>query len=695
MPKLASVPLLLAVSVGALRAPQKTNSKKPVAVSTSGADKKAALLSVTPVEKVITLLGNLQNQISEEGAKEAAEYDKFACFCKNQAGFKTAAIERSNEKIEELKAKIEKLDADMAELTGEITTLGTEIDDLAKEITTETEARAAENEKYTAEAKEMEESIDAIKRAIEALKASKGAMKGAKLDFAQLQHVVEGKLSPKQKTMLAALMGKQDPAAYSYSSNEIIATLQDLHNTFRANKKELDETEFAAMDASSKKTLGMANEKKFKEKAKAQKEAIVGGMTEDKATAEEDQAAEEKAVEADEAFQAELTTQCENKASEFDQRSKARAGELTAMAEAVEILKSGVASNWGANKRLAGAASFLQVHADGSEVKRTEAVKRAMDSIDAAAKKTGSPMLSALAAKVLLKDDHFVKVRGIIKDLVARLEADAEAEATQKSFCDKEMGKAVTSRDEQALAIEEQTTTISEKTAEIAKLTEEIAVLSQEIADLNKALVEATELRNAEKANNEKTIADAGAGKEAVDKAIEVLKTFYGGAAAAFLQRYTPPKADREGLTVGDRAPEMSYSGEYKGKGGESGGVMGLLEVISSDFERTVTTTTEAEATAVEEHTKFETETNESIEAKKGEKEEKASAKTSAEEAITTAKDALTDAERLHKGALAELSKLKAMCVDAEESYAERVAKRKQEIAALREALTILEDWNK
>eukprot|EP00929_Paragymnodinium_shiwhaense_P118413 TRINITY_DN90334_c0_g1_i1.p1 TRINITY_DN90334_c0_g1~~TRINITY_DN90334_c0_g1_i1.p1 ORF type:complete len:723 (-),score=321.66 TRINITY_DN90334_c0_g1_i1:114-2198(-) len=694
MPQFAKVPLLLAATAGALRAPSKP-AKAPVAANQA---KATALLSVTPVEKVITLLGQLQEQVSEGGAKEAAEYDKFACFCKNQADFKTHAIERSNEEVEKLKAKIEKLDADLAALNSEITELGTKIDTLTTDITTETEARTEQHEKYAKDAKEMEESIDAVERAIQALKASKAELKGAKVDFAQLQHIINGNVPAKQQSLIAALLGnKQSPASYEFSSNDIIATLKDLHSTFKANKKELDEAEFASMDASNKKTLGMTNQKKFAEKAKAQKEAIVGAMTEDKAEAEADKTAEENAAAADEEFKAELTTQCEQRATEFDQRSKARASELTALAEAMESLKTGVASNWGANRKLASAASLLQVGSDSNDAKQLDAVKRAMESLNLAASKSGSPTLSALAAKVLLKEDHFVKVRGIIKDLVARLEAAAEEEATQKSFCDKEMKKAVTMRDEQQLAVEEEATTISEKTAEVAKLKEEIATLAKEIAELNKALNEATELRSGEKATNEQTIADAGAGKEAVDKAMETLKTFYGGAAAAFLQsdKYVPPKSDREGKTVSDRAPKMSYSGEYKGRTSESGGIIGLLEVISADFERTKTTVTDEEAAAVEAFTKFETETKESIDAKKTEKEGKEGDVTSAEEAITTAQDALVDAKRLHKGALEELTKLKAMCVDAEESYEQRVAKREREIDSLKEALQILEDWNK
>merc|ERR1719450_378624 len=102
--------------------------------------------------------------------------------------------------------------------------------------------------------------------------------------------------------------------------------------------------------------------------------------------------------------------------------------------------------------------------------------------------------------------DHFVKVRGLIKDLIAKLEADAESEASQKAFCDENMEKATTDRDEAIGEVETQTANIDEAKAKIAQLTEEIEILGTEIADLRKGLFEATELRAAEKADNTKTI---------------------------------------------------------------------------------------------------------------------------------------------------------------------------------------------
>merc|ERR1719191_2343011 len=118
----------------------------------------------------------------------------------------------------------------------------------------------------------------------------------------------------------------------------------------------------------------------------------------------------------------------------------------------------------------------------------------------------------------------------MIKDLVAKLEADAAAEADQKAWCDEEMEKSTSKRDENIGAIEGDLAAKSTAEAKIAKLEEEIATLMSEVAELTKALNEATELRGQEKAENTKTTADATAGLAGVTKAMKILKDFYDNA---------------------------------------------------------------------------------------------------------------------------------------------------------------------
>merc|ERR1719169_211333 len=114
------------------------------------------------------------------------------------------------------------------------------------------------------------------------------------------------------------------------------------------------------------------------------------------------------------------------------------------------------------------------------------------------AKALKSDSLSALMIR--MKEDHFVKGRGMIKDMIAKLEADAAAEGDQKAWCDSEMEKATSARDENIGASEGDLAEKTSAEAKIAKLEEEIQTLLQEIAELNKALNEATQLRNKENA---------------------------------------------------------------------------------------------------------------------------------------------------------------------------------------------------
>merc|ERR1719458_615578 len=152
---------------------------------------------------------------------------------------------------------------------------------------------------------------------------------------------------------------------------------------------------------------------------------------------------------------------------------------------------------------------------------QTELVHRTLRHLDGRAAKLQSSTLSGLAAKIALEEDHFVKVRGLIKDIIAMLKKQAEAEASQKSFCDKEMAKALSNRDGEKLKMEESGATIAKKTAEKEKLSKDIADISKEIAALAKALNEATELRSEEKKENAQTVEDSKAGKKAVDQAMK------------------------------------------------------------------------------------------------------------------------------------------------------------------------------
>merc|ERR1719189_3139185 len=102
----------------------------------------------------------------------------------------------------------------------------------------------------------------------------------------------------------------------------------------------------------------------------------------------------------------------------------------------------------------------------------------------------------------------------------------------------------------------------------------------------------ATTIREDEKTTNAETIADSQAAQTAVAQALTVLKEFYekAGEATALVQQSEEPEI---------------FDSPYKGMGAESGGVVGMLEVIESDFARLEADTKAAEATAQKEYDTF------------------------------------------------------------------------------------------
>merc|ERR1719191_2331122 len=275
----------------------------------------------------------------------------------------------------------------------------------------------------------------------------------------------------------------------------------------------------------------------------------------------------------------------------------------------------------------------------------------------------------------------------MIKDMIAKLEADAAAEGDQKAWCDSEMEKSTSKRDENIGAMEGDLASKSSAEAKIAKLEEEIATLMSEVAELRKALNEATELRGQEKAENTKTLADANAGLAGVTKAMKILKDFYDSA----LIQYKPPKGDASGMTVGDLAPD-SFSGDFSGNQDAAVGIIGQLDVIKSDFEGTIDATKTAEDDAESEFDSYKSDTEADISSKEGDIKTKEGEVASTKGDLADYTDDLKTHSTLKAEALKELAKLEPACVDTGSDYAEKVARREQEIESLKNAYVIFDE---
>merc|ERR1719502_612594 len=206
---------------------------------------------------------------------------------------------------------------------------------------------------------------------------------------------------------------------------------------------------------------------------------------------------------------------------------------------------------------------------------------------------------------------------------------EANEEAEHKGWCDTELSTNEQTRKEKTAAVETLHAEIDELSASSAKLTQDITDLTAEIAESDKAVAEATAIREKEHATNEETVSDAQEAQTAVAQAVSVLKEFYEKAAEAtsFVQQQP-------------EAPEI-FDAPYTGMQSEHGGVVGMLEVIQSDFARLETDTKAGEAESQKEFDDFSSESAVNRAQMSKDIEHKTNKKTNDESALTRAKEDL------------------------------------------------------
>jgi len=322
---------------------------------------------------------------------------------------------------------------------------------------------------------------------------------------------------------------------------------------------------------------------------------------------------------------------------------------------------------------------------------RQVAVEKLISFLKKAGARTGSTILTNAAMHAKMSEDHFVKVRALIKDLLVKLEADRKSEMTSKTFCDSSMSKAVSDRDTAKANIEMANAKITTFTANQVSLEDDIRTLQSDIADLKKGVLESTELQAEDQAALKAVENMSEEAIESVKMALNLLQKFY---SKAFLQtdKYVPAGADRHGNNLESSAPKV-FENKYHASQQESKGIMGILNVILSDFERIEKKSVADEENSEAAFEKLKDPLMADISLKEKEIKKKDGEVSDVKSDIIDQQQALADGQDLLESGQGALESLHAMCVAGEETWEERKKKREDEIEALKDAMGILESW--
>jgi len=574
--------------------------------------------SSSPVDEVVTLLGELKTNIEADGVTEQTSYDKFACWCEDSLAKKAEDITTSKNSIEELRTRIVKLGGELGSHRAEITQLGKDIAQNKESQKEATEIREKESEAYEAEKSESEQCIGALEAAVGVLKGA-GTKPGflATIEQAQLLSVVAGvrgllhvpsvEKSVSANDMQVVREFVDDPSTfvsgkpvsavqvaskhknpygdYAPRSTQIQGILKEMYGSFakdleRANveeaKKQKGFEELMVTKRQELATLELTLQTHKSDKATKGKELADGKVELQDTLAQ---------LDADEAFFTDTKQSCSGKAQEWAQRTRMRTEELVGINQAVAILSSDEAkatfanatSNNGTN-----ATGFMQLE---SEVAPSQGRTRAYSELKQLAGRYSNLEIAKLAVRVKT-GGHFDQIMVMIDNMIVRCREEGKQDIEERDWCEAQQGK--------------NTNDIADLNRDITKAGNDVTRMQGEVTDLDGKLTTIEGDINTTK-QDQTDLQSMRVGEQAAfaqgvkddTKAIELLET-----AIRHLARHYNAFVQLDNSTDPDTPPEVAWRGGYNKREGEGKGVVAILTLIKENLEKEINVARQADAEA-------------------------------------------------------------------------------------------------
>merc|ERR1719262_1229177 len=394
--------------------------------------------------------------------------------------------------MEELSATITDTSAGIESAAAKIEDLSTKISDTESELSTATALRKKENEEFVKKEKELLETTRELEGASGAIKKSLSfvQLRGGKVGqserealnalVAGLGQLVEASfVKPEQRRHIQSFLEQRADAEESFEarartldSNAIVDTLTEMTDEAEESLTTTRKREAEAAQSFALLKQSLAGETKGMKEELGESTQFKASSAEKLAQAQEDLATTTKAFEEDTAYLKDLKRDCQTRAREFEVTVKDNKAELTALGKAKAILL----------KKFALVQTSAKVHALAkARVHDEDPKSRALRSIEQLGRKLHSTAWVSLAYRAA--SDPFGKVRSMVEDMIAKLLQEAAEEATQKAFCDTEIGESNASKDEKQGKLDKVNARLEKAASTVATLTDEVSVLSKEVAD--------------------------------------------------------------------------------------------------------------------------------------------------------------------------------------------------------------------
>jgi hypothetical protein len=634
----------------------------------------ATASSNSSVKKVIDLLDGMKGKVESELESGKAEAEEYSDWCIKTITETEADVKYGSEKVEELAAAAEKGDSLSAAKAAEAEELAAAIGKAQSAQKKADAERKEQNKAFLAEEAELVEADTMLGKAHGVLKR---ALSFAQTDGSQSPEVEKTEevvaalgaiidsawVSQQDSSHIRSFLQEGQPQAqvsnYQSKSGGILDAIQGMQDKNAEVLSKLREKEMKGRHAFEMVMQDLKNKEESKgDQMSAAKEAGAKAAAEAKEAASKGADAEETLA-ADKTELAETKSGCESYAKEWSSREAEGTEEISVIGQAVDILSG----KFGRNDAEADAAApaFLQVSDKEMEYNKRSQVAGLLRRLSRKFNQYGLVQLAQAA-----NEDPFVKVRGMITDMIAKLEEEARKEASKEAKCKADKAKGAKDLKVKRNDFDKLLARSDASEAKFAKLGSEIADLGAQLSELEESVREATNMRNKQATDNAAVVKDAAESIEALNGAISVLSDFYGAEAPTFIQ----VSAKKEGDTAAV--------------------ILEILQTAQEDFEKLKQETEAAESKAKDKYEKDMQAAEVSKAKKTAQKEGKQNQKATVKSQIAQISEDLGDSEKALQAAQDFLKGVMEACANKAMSYEERQAKRAAEIAGLKEALEIL-----
>merc|ERR1719464_1681959 len=455
------------------------------------------------------MLSDLQARVLSEGEAAQKEYAAYAEWCEDRSRNLGFEIKTGTAESNRLSSVIAKEASTIGSLTTKVDGLIADLHVDEADLKAATEIRQKENAAFAATQQDLLEAIDMLGRAAVIIeKEMKGGASMMQLEKASnleqalsvlvqaalIRSADAGKLSSFVQEMQQQEdgdMGAPAGSVYESHSGNILDTLQDLHEKAEAQLQELRHTETADTNNFEMLKQSIEDEIAYGQKELAESRKGIAESSQKKAQAEGDLAVTTGDLDQDAKTKATLHQDCMTKAENYEAETKSRGEELAALAKAKSVI---VEATSGALAQV----SFLQLSRNKLASKADLAIDESVRLIRDLARKQNSSALALLAARMTSSSrggGQFDKIKGLIRDMIAKLEGEADADASRKSWCDRNLADAHQRKSDKTDEIAKLTSRINLMSARSTQLKSEVAALQGELAKLAKSQLQLDSLR--------------------------------------------------------------------------------------------------------------------------------------------------------------------------------------------------------